>query len=62
MQVQSHFQYIYGTAVHRRRFWGARGQCPLVSDNEGGKICLAPSVFWQVIPTWQEEMRSRGLR
>ena len=29
---------------------------------EGGEICLTPSVFWQVIPTWQQEIRNYELR
>ena len=40
--------------LHWCRFWG--GRHPFGSDTKGGKICLAPSVFWQVIPTWQQEI------
>ena len=37
--------------VTRIDFRGAGGRRPLGSDTEGGEICLAPSVFWQVMPT-----------
>ena len=37
-------------------FGEARGRRPLWSDTERGEICLAPSVFYQVIPTWQQEI------
>ena len=43
-------------------FWGAGGLCPVGSDTEEGEICLAPSVFWRVIPTWQQEIRNSGRR
>ena len=32
------------------------GTAPLASDTEGDKICLAPSFFWQLIPTWLQEI------
>ena len=51
--------------THRHRFrggGGAGGRRPLGSNTEGGEICLAPSVFWQVIPTWQQEIRNSELR
>ena len=38
------------------------GPRPLGSDTEGGEICLAPSVFWQVIPTWLQEIWNFELR
>ena len=31
--------------------------CFLVSGTAEGKICLAPLVFWQLIPTWLQEIR-----
>ena len=37
-------------------YGGAEGRCPLRSNTEWGKICLTPSVFWLVIPTWQQEI------
>ena len=37
---------MLGTGVD---FWGAGGRYPLGSDTQGGKICLALKVFWQVI-------------
>ena len=43
-------------------FWEAMGRRPLGSDTEGGKICLAPSIFWRVIPTWQQEIRNSRLK
>ena len=42
-------------------FLGAGKQCSLKSNTEGGKICLALTVFWQVIPTWQKEIRNSAL-
>ena len=33
-----------------------------LGGTEVGNICLAPSIFWQVIPTWQQEIRVSGLR
>ena len=50
------------SGVLRCRFWGNRGRRPLGSDTEGGDICLAPSVFWQVIPNWQQEIRNSRQR
>ena len=47
---------------HRRQLWEAEGRCPLRSNTEGGEICLTPLVFWQVIPTWQQEIQNSGLR
>ena len=29
----------------------------LTSGTEGGEICLAPSFFWQLIPTWLQEIK-----
>ena len=38
------------------------GLYPLRSNTEDGEICLALLVFWQVIPTWQQEIRNSELR
>ena len=43
-------------------FEGTRGRHPLGSDTEGGKICLAPLVFWQAILTWHQEIQNSILR
>ena len=43
-------------------FGEARRRRPLGCDTEGGDICLAPSVFRQVIPTRQQEIQNSGLR
>ena len=32
-------------------------RCSLGSDTQGGKICPAPSFFWQVMPTWYSKLR-----
>ena len=37
-------------------FGKARERRPFGSDTEGGETCLASSVFWLVIPTWQQEI------
>ena len=47
---------------------GPRGRRPHGSDTYGGEICLAPTVFWQVMPTWyskikvHQEIQNSGLR
>ena len=41
--------------AHRCRFWEVH--CFLASGSEGGKICLAPSVFWQLTFTWLQEIK-----
>ena len=39
-------------------FGGPGERRPFESNAEGGEICLAPSVFWLVIPTWQQEIQN----
>ena len=41
---------------------GIEGWCPLGSNTQGGEICLAPSIFWQVLPTWLQEIQNSRLR
>ena len=48
--------------IHWYRFRGDKGVASLGSDIEGGEICLTSSVFWRVIPTWQQEIGNSGLR
>ena len=43
-------------------FGEARERCSLGSNTEGGDVCLGLSVFWQVIPIWQQEIQNSGLR
>ena len=33
------------------------GQRPLGYDTQGGEICLAPTFFWQVMPTWYSKIK-----
>ena len=57
------FVFALITSMHWRQFWEGRGgRHPLGSDTEGGERCLAPSVFWLVIPTWKQVIQNSGLR
>ena len=51
-----------GLHQHWRRFRGGEGRRSLGFNTEGGDICLGLSVFWQVIPIWQQEIQNSGLR